>query len=142
MKYKKNILLIVLVIIVILCLLFTSKKLKEKEDSNTTLSKEEVKDDNNVKDDTYQEQLDELIKETGKQGENDLYEIQQESDNTKVATIKGSMKYKVAFAGMVKGSKPEKSELDDILNNNQPREKGIWIRTCTKLYGNKNRCFI
>ena len=28
---------------------------------------------------------------------------------------------------MIKNSKPKKEELDDILNNNQPKEKGIWI---------------
>lgn len=110
-------------------MIFVNKK--SKENQNTILKdeeiKEEIKEDNNTKEEISQEQLDELINETGKQGENDLYEVQEGENNIKVATIKGSIKYKVAFAGMIKGLKPEKEELDDILNNNQPRNKGIWI---------------
>lgn len=132
MKDKKIVLIILIIILllgIILSLIFV--KNKSKENQNTILKneeiKEEIKEDNNEKEEISQEQLEELIKETGKQGENDLYEVQEGDNNIKVATIKGSIKYKVAFAGMIKNSKPKKEELDDILNNNQPKEKGIWI---------------
>lgn len=122
-------LIIILLLEIILSLIFANKKPKEKQ--NTILKdeeiKEEIKEDNNEKEEISQEKLEELIKETGKQGENELYEVQEGENNVKVATIKSSIKYKVAFAGMIKGSKPEKEELDNILNNDQPREKGIWI---------------
>ena len=37
----------------------------------------------------------------------DLYEIQEGEDSVKIATIKSSVKYKVAFAGMIKNKVPE-----------------------------------
>ena len=110
---------------------FSSIFVKKKSNKNTILkneeTKEEIKEDKNEKEEISQEQLEGLIKETGKQGESDLYEVQDGDNNAKIATIKNSIKYKVAFAGMIKGSKPEKEELDNLLNNNQPLEKGIWI---------------
>lgn len=120
-----------LIIILLLGMFFSSIFVKKKSNKNTILkneeTKEEIKEDKNEKEEISQEQLEGLIKETGKQGESDLYEVQDGDNNAKIATIKNSIKYKVAFAGMIKGSKPEKEELDNLLNNNQPLEKGIWI---------------
>ena len=125
------ILIIILLLGMILSLIFVKKKSNKniilKDEEAKEEIKEEIKEDNNEKEEISQEQLEELIKETGKQGESDLYEIQYGDNNAKVATIKSSIKYKVAFAGMIKDSKPEKEELDNLLNNNQPIEKGIWI---------------
>ena len=132
MKDKKIVLIILIIILLfgmVLSLIFV--KNKSKENQNTILKKEEIneeiKEGSDEKEETSQEHLEELIKETGKQGENDLYEVQEGENNIKVATIKGSIKYKVAFAGMIKGSMPYKEELDDVFDNNQPRKKGIWI---------------
>lgn len=132
MKDKKIVLIILIIILLfgmVLSLIFV--KNKSKENQNTILKKEEIneeiKEGSDEKEETSQEHLEELIKETGKQGENDLYEVQEGENNIKVATIKGSIKYKVAFAGMIKGSMPYKEELDNVFDNNQPRKKGIWI---------------
>ena len=132
MKDKKIVLIILIIILLfgmVLSMIFV--KNKSKENQNTILKKEEIneeiKEGSDEKEETSQEHLEELIKETGKQGENDLYEVQEGENNIKVATIKGSIKYKVAFAGMIKGSMPYKEELDNVFDNNQPRKKGIWI---------------
>lgn len=71
------------------------------------------------------EQLKEEYKITGP---DDIYQIETERDGRKVITIKPSIGYKVAFAGMIKNSKPEISEIDSLFEENNPTEKGIWIK--------------
>ena len=93
----------------------------EKEIQITTSTQEESQ--------ISSEKKTEIIEETGKQGDSDLYEIQEGEDNIKIATIKSSVKYKVAFAGMIKNKAPEKEELDDILEKNHPKYAGIWIKS-------------
>ena len=134
MKDKKIVLIILIIILLfgmVLSLIFV--KNKSKENQNTILKKEEIneeiKEGSDEKEETSQEHLEELIKETGKQGENDLYEVQEGENNIKVATIKGSIKYKVAFAGMIKNKVPKKEELDDLLEKNHPKYAGIWIKS-------------
>lgn len=93
----------------------------EKEIQITTSTQEERQ--------ISSEKKTEIIEETGKQGDSDLYEIQEGEDNIKIATIKSSVKYKVAFAGMIKNRVPEKEELDDVLEENHPKYAGIWIKS-------------
>lgn len=93
----------------------------EKEIQITTSTQEESQ--------ISSEKKTEIIEETGKQGDSDLYEIQEGEDSVKIATIKSSVKYKVAFAGMIKNKVPEKEELDDILEKNHPKYAGIWIKS-------------
>ena len=93
----------------------------EKEIQITTSTQEESQ--------ISSEKKTEIIEETGKQGDSDLYEIQEGEDNIKIATIKSSVKYKVAFAGMIKNRVPEKEELDDVLEENHPKYAGIWIKS-------------
>lgn len=42
-------------------------------------------------------------------------------------TVKANVKYKVAFAGMVKKTIPSFEELDKILEQKSPQYSGIWI---------------
>lgn len=42
-------------------------------------------------------------------------------------TVKANVKYKVAFAGMVKKTLPSFEELDKILEQKSPKYRGIWI---------------
>lgn len=93
----------------------------EKEIQITTSTQEESQ--------ISDEEKTEIIEETGKQGDYDLYEIQEGEDSVKIATIKSSVKYKVAFAGMIKNKVPEKEELDDLLEKNHPKYAGIWIKS-------------
>ena len=112
-------------------------KQEEKSDDNTenTENTENVEKEIQITTSTQEEsqisseKKTEIIEETGKQGDSDLYEIQEGEDNIKIATIKSSVKYKVAFAGMIKNKAPEKEELDDILEKNHPKYAGIWIKS-------------
>lgn len=78
---------------------------------------------------SYQENVDvdELKQDAGKTGNSDIYEVQTEFDGRKILQVKAGLKYKVAFAGMIKNSKPSNSELDDIYSKNMPSNTGIWI---------------
>lgn len=80
---------------------------------------------------SYQENvnIDELKQDAGKTGNSDIYEVQTEYDGRKTLQVKAGLKYKVAFAGMIKNSKPSSSELDDIYSKNIPSNTGIWIET-------------
>ena len=75
-------------------------------------------------DDATVSQLKEEYKMTG---ENDLYEVQTEYDGRKVLVIKPNIDYKVAFAGAIKKSTPQFSEIDTIFEENYPKKSGVWI---------------
>ena len=77
----------------------------------------------------YQENVSipQLKEETGMQADDDLYEIQVEYDGKQILDIKPDIQYKTAFAGMIKQSKPEFSELDTLYEAEHPTQSGIWI---------------
>ena len=72
------------------------------------------------------EQLKEEYKITG---DNDLYQVETESDGRKVVNVKPLINYKVAFAGMIKNTMPNFKEIDEIYEKNHPTQKGIWINS-------------
>lgn len=74
-----------------------------------------------------EDNLEEIKQNTGKTGDTELYEIQEGYNNIKIATIKPSIKYKVAFSGMIKNNKPEMQELDSIIEKYHPNFTGIYI---------------
>ena len=142
---------ILIISVIVICTVRKEKNSKENYNNNSSenIKQEEKSDDNkenienteNVEKEIQittstqeesqisDEEKTEIIEETGKQGDSDLYEIQEGEDNIKIATIKSSVKYKVAFAGMIKNKVPEKEELDDILEKNHPKYAGIWIKS-------------
>ena len=61
-------------------------------------------------------------------GESEIYKVETECDGRKVINVKPSVNFKVAFAGMIKNSKPNFQELDSIFEANAPTQKGIWIK--------------
>lgn len=73
------------------------------------------------------EKVEEIKNEIGITGNTELYEIQKGYDDKEIAVIKPNIKYKVAFAGMIKKQKPEMNELDNIIETNHPKNNGIWI---------------
>ena len=115
--------LLIILIITILFLQYNKNKNKDNEIKNEIF--EEI-DKNQV---SYQENvtIDELKNEIGATGNTDIYEIQQEYDGRNIITVKANMKYKVAFAGMIKKTAPKTEKLDEILNKNHPKENGIWV---------------
>ena len=78
---------------------------------------------------TYDENADieELKQEYKITGVTELYEIQTEYDGRKVLAIKEDENYKVAFAGLIKKSKPDFSETTEIFEQKHPTKTGIWI---------------
>ena len=53
-------------------------------------------------------------------------------EGIKVLAVKDSVRFKTAFAGMIKKDIPKKEELDEILNKYYPRKNGIWSSNCKK----------
>lgn len=77
------------------------------------------------------EQVNEIKTDLGFTGNTDLYEVQ-ENYGVKVAVVKPSIKYKVAFSGMIKKQIPEMNELDNIIKENHPKYAGIYVEENSK----------
>lgn len=129
MKFKKKLIVSIILISVIILILICSKKSnKESQEKNSSQN---------------QVTVNELKEETGLTGNTDIYEIQEEYDGREVLTVKASLKYKVAFSGMIKNTKPTMEELDAVLNENFPKNKGVWIEKDSrdkilKIFNNDN----
>lgn len=74
------------------------------------------------------EKIEELKYDIGATGDSSIYEVQTDNyDGREVLTVKASVKYKVAFAGMIKKAIPTMAEVDQIFEENHPQGNGIWI---------------
>ena len=91
------------------------KKINQIQNEEKNVSNEEIKD------------LENLKIQSGIEGDTSLYEVQKDYNNSQVAVIKPSIKYKVAFAGMINKRQPEFNELDTIIKTKHPQNCGIWI---------------
>ena len=130
---------VLIIIGIVICTVRKENNPKENDNSNSSenVKQEEKSDDNKENIENAEKEIQittstqeeseipneektEIIEETGKQGDSDLYEIQEGEDSVKIATIKSSVKYKVAFAGMIKNKVPEKDH---------PKYAGIWIKS-------------
>ena len=129
MKIKNNkvIILVVLLImfVAILVLLFNKRMQKDNNQNNFEQYGEQV-DKNQIE---YQPDVtvEEIKNEIGATGNTDIYEVEQEYDGRNILTVKPSIKYKVAFAGMIKKTKPSMNELDNIVEEKLPHKTGIWV---------------
>lgn len=123
---KKLIIGIVIIIVLIVGLIIFFFKKENHDNSDLEVNEIEEVDKNQV---SYQENVtvEDLKKDIGATGDTEIYEIQQEYDGRNIITIKPSIRYKVAFAGMIKNSIPTMEELDTIINGNLPEKSGIWI---------------
>lgn len=128
-----SIILILMIICIILIINSNRNSTQENMEENIYQSKQinEIIEENNVSEEEKNE-INILKQDIGITGNTDLYEIQKDNYNTKVIAIKPSIKYKIAFSGMIKGKKPEISEVDGIINKNHPRYAGIWIESNSK----------
>lgn len=84
-----------------------------------------IEDENELPEE--QEEIQTLKENLGKTGNSELYEVQDGYNNTKIVTIKSSVKYKVAFTGMLKNKTPIMSEIDNYLEQKHPKYAGIWV---------------
>lgn len=129
MKTKKKIIIftvILLIILIVISILLFNKRTKTSDNQNNFEQYGEQVDKNQME---YQSDVtvEELKNEIGATGNTDIYEVEQEYDGRSVITVKPSIKYKVAFAGMIKNAKPSMSELDNIVNERLPNKAGIWV---------------
>lgn len=133
MKNKKIFCIIFIVIILIVLSILIIFKIKSKDDQQeennkdlnenpyTTIDKNDIAYNENTG-------VNELKEETGATGNEDIYQVEEEYDGRKILTIKPSIQYKVAFAGMIKGEKPEFSEIDKIYEENLVNNNGIFVK--------------
>jgi hypothetical protein len=111
MKKKKIIFIVMLIVAILVMILYINRK-KDKIDNDTQ----------------DEEKIEELKYDVGATGDSDIYELQTDNyDGREILTVKASIKYKVAFAGMIKKTLPTMEEVDEILNENHPKENGIWV---------------
>ena len=125
MKNNKKIIISIVLILLVIKLIKKSEQEKENENKIKNL-----------------EIVNELKEETGFTGNSNIYEVQQEFDGRQVLTVKANIKFKVAFAGMIKKSVPTMEEIDSVLNEHLPRENGIWVENDSRdkilnLFNNK-----
>lgn len=81
-----------------------------------------------IENSTNKTSIEEKKNDIGATGETEIYEIQKDNnDGREVLTVKPSIKYKVAFAGMINNSKPNINELDNIFEEKSPIKTGIWV---------------
>lgn len=74
------------------------------------------------------DKIEELKYEVGATGDSNIYELQTNNSNQEeILTVKANVKYKVAFAGIIKKALPTMAEVDQIFEENHPKQNGIWI---------------
>lgn len=71
--------------------------------------------------------VDELKEEYGMSGNDDLYDVETEYDGRQVLKVKATENFKVAFTGLVKGTKNSIENSSEIFESEYPTENGIWI---------------
>ena len=148
---KKKIFFVVILpilIVVISLIIFLVNKNKSVENNNENLIEnamdentiyENITDENTIIDNDFSSidksevehqedsNVEELKKTTGAEGDSNIYEVQTEFDGRKVLSVKSNIRFKTAFAGMIKKDIPKKEEIDEILNKYYPSKNGIWI---------------
>lgn len=115
MKKKITIATIIITLLIGGCLVYQIKKEPEEETKTTEL-----------------EDITKIKNELGLQGETQLYEIETEYDGRRVLAIKPEIQYNVIMAGILKQKKPEWEEIDNIIEQNSPKNSGIWISKTAK----------
>lgn len=138
-KDKKMLAILIIIVIIILLIIYTiisNKKAKSKKNENTenenkqTNSIEVHLEENEI---SMQEQkeIQDLKQDVGMTGEDKIYEVQ-EDEGKKVVTVKSEIKYRIAYEGMIKKSKPDISKPDENIILNHPKNAGIWIENDSK----------
>lgn len=135
-----SIVLIILILIGILIKVLNKKETKENnnidnindsivendiiEDKYIEIDENKIEEEATIKD---SEVIENLKQEESITGDSNIYEVQEEYDGRKVLAVKAGIKYKVAFAGMIKKSIPKLDEINTIFNEKLPKKCGIWL---------------
>ena len=95
-----------------------TEEIDENNVLNTDKNETEIKEDSNIE---------EVKKTIGAEGDTNIYQVQTEADGRKTLSVKSNVRFKTAFAGMIKKNTPKKEEVDDIFNKYYPSKRGIWV---------------
>lgn len=133
-KKTKYYIILSIIIFILICIIVVLNKKETSIDvslknENTKLGNNinEIKSEMNNLTEQEEEQIEELKKNSGIIGDTQLYEVQKDYNDTEIVIVRPSIKYKVAFSGMIKKQKPEIAELDNIVSENHPKNAGIWV---------------
>lgn len=139
---KKKIIIGVAIILVVLVIIVAAILINKKENNkvavDNTATDNIIEENNNTKNNIEEEintdeenqKIDEIKYNTGATGDSNIYEVQIDSyDGREVVVVKPSIKYKVAFAGMVKNDLPQMQEINQIYEDNKPEKNGIWVES-------------
>lgn len=111
MKAKLKPIIIIVLILFMISIFFICNKLKKTENVNN--------EENQA--------IAELKNETGVTGNEEIYEIVNESNNTPILSVKEDIKFKAAVAAIFKGEKPKLEEVDKIISTNNLYKNGIYV---------------
>lgn len=123
MKKTIKILVLILIVIVIGISIKYIKKVKNKNEIDKTYN--EMKQNSLMYNNTAT--VEDLKEEYGMSGNDDLYDVETEYDGRQVLKVKATENFKVAFAGLVKGTKNSIENSSEIFESEYPTENGIWI---------------
>ena len=123
MKKSIKILVLILIVIVIGISIKYIKKVKNKNKIDKTYN--EMKQNSLMYNNTAT--VDDLKEEYGMSGNDDLYDVETEYDGRQVLKVKATENFKVAFTGLVKGTKNSIENSSEIFESEYPTENGIWI---------------
>lgn len=136
-KKKKAILITIIIIILIVILIFCFANIKTQNSNENNYEKNNFENNLNLSNEAnnnqeqveYQENtnVENLKQYFGKTGNSNIYEVETEYDGRKTLQVKPNLQYKVAFAGMIKKSKPTFDEVETIYQQNNPTNNGIFI---------------
>ena len=93
------------------------------QENSTTEVSQFVEEENSTEN---QNEIEEITKTQGLQGDAGFYELITEYDGRQTVAIKPWIQFQVALIGAIKKSKPEFSEMNDLLKK-APIHTGIWI---------------
>ena len=130
---------ILVVLVIIVATILINNKGNDKVAVDNTATDNIIEENNNTKNNVEEEintdeenqKIDEIKYNTGATGDSNIYEVQIDSyDGREVVVVKPSIKYKVAFAGMVKNDRHKTADLmteNDEKIGLDPKSEGFYL---------------
>ena len=130
-KYGCIIITVIALIAVVATINFTIKhENKDGENTSNFVTNEDISEEESIIEEevknTNQEDVEKIKEEISATANSDIYYVTEESDGRKILQIKPSVQFEVDLAGVIKKSKPEEKEIED-LNKKAPNNTGVWI---------------
>ena len=135
MKKKNYIiigLVVLVVILIIVLIVFFSRKGNENVNNTETenVVNENTENNTNIVDQNIEkqnpEEIESIKNEINATGNTDIYYVDEEYDGRKILQIKPDVQFDVDLAGIMKNSKPEENEINELVGK-EPTNNGVWI---------------